>query len=309
VREPRARQVHRRRRGRVPISTPKARLARRTRRRAKTADSTSRPRSRAGPAPLLCRQDQRPSPPARPPRSAGDPGGCRAVRRRRRAPARGDGLDRGHHPPYRRGYGRGREVFGAQGLGHGHGLRLRQPGARAAAGARACSRSLARTRTTPTRPWPAYARELSAELGIEIAPAHDLAAAVRDSDVRDLHSSRSAFLERQHVRPGTFVAAVGATAGQAGARAAAAGASPSWWTCWSSARRSASCTTRSTRGVDTRGGARRARESTGSRPGRTSEQEITTSTRPGTALQDVAAAAVVHKAVANGNGVRLSLGE
>jgi ornithine cyclodeaminase/alanine dehydrogenase-like protein (mu-crystallin family) len=49
---------------------------------------------------------------------------------------------------------------------------------------------------------------------------------------------------------------------------------------------------------------------TGRRRGRQSDQEITIFDSTGTALQDVAAAAVVYeKAVANGNGVRLSLGE
>jgi ornithine cyclodeaminase/alanine dehydrogenase-like protein (mu-crystallin family) len=49
---------------------------------------------------------------------------------------------------------------------------------------------------------------------------------------------------------------------------------------------------------------------TGRRRGRESDQEITIFDSTGTALQDVAAAAVVYeKAIANGKGVRLSLGE
>ena len=49
---------------------------------------------------------------------------------------------------------------------------------------------------------------------------------------------------------------------------------------------------------------------TGRRPGRQSDQEITIFDSTGTALQDVAAAALVYeKAVAKGKGVRLSLGE
>ena len=92
-----------------------------------------------------------------------------------------------------------------------------------------------------------YARELSDELGIEITPARDLAAALGDSDVCvTCTPSRGAFLMREHVRPGTFVAAVGADSPDKQELDLGSWRTPcSWWTCWSSARRSASCTTRS----------------------------------------------------------------
>ena len=57
----------------------------------------------------------------------------------------------------------------------------------------------------------AFARDLSAELGFEITPARDHAEAVRSSDVCvTCTPSRAPFLMRDHVAPGTFVAAVGA---------------------------------------------------------------------------------------------------
>ena len=57
----------------------------------------------------------------------------------------------------------------------------------------------------------AFARSLSEELGLEVTPTRDLAAAVRKSDVCvTCTPSRAPFLLREHVVPGTFVAAVGA---------------------------------------------------------------------------------------------------
>jgi alanine dehydrogenase len=160
----------------------------------------------------------------------------------------------------------------------------------------------------------AYARELSDELGIEIAPTRDLAAAVRDSDVCvTCTPSRSAFLERQHVRPGTFVAAVGADSPdkqELEPRLLAQGllVVDVLEQCAAIGELHHALDA----GVLTREAvhAELAEVLTGSRPGRTSEQEITIFDSTGTALQDVAAAAVVYeKAVAKGNGVRLSLGE
>lgn len=56
-----------------------------------------------------------------------------------------------------------------------------------------------------------FATELSGQLNIEIEHARDLAAAVAQSDICvTCTPSRKYFLNRQHVMPGTFIAAVGA---------------------------------------------------------------------------------------------------
>ena len=160
----------------------------------------------------------------------------------------------------------------------------------------------------------AYARELSNELGIEIAPARDLAAAVHDSDVCvTCTPSRTAFLMREHVRPGTFVAAVGADSPdkqelEPRLLAHAVLVVDVLEQCASIGELHHALEA----GVLTRAAVHSelAEVLTGRRPGRQSDQEITIFDSTGTALQDVAAAALVYeKAVAKGKGVRLSLGE
>jgi alanine dehydrogenase len=55
-----------------------------------------------------------------------------------------------------------------------------------------------------------FADELSSELGIEVEPVNDLATAVGGSDICvTCTPSREYFLKREFVRPGTFIAAVG----------------------------------------------------------------------------------------------------
>ncbi len=159
-----------------------------------------------------------------------------------------------------------------------------------------------------------YARELSDELGIEITPARELAAAVRASDVCvTCTPSRTAFLKREHVRPGTFVAAVGAD-------------SPDKQELEPRLLAEALLVVDVLEQCATIGELHHALDAgaltreavhaeladvlTGRRPGRQSDQEITIFDSTGTALQDVAAAVVVYeKAAAQGKGVRLSLGE
>lgn len=160
----------------------------------------------------------------------------------------------------------------------------------------------------------AYARELSDELGIEITPARDLASAVRDSDVCvTCTPSRAVFLMREHVRPGSFVAAVGADSPdkqelEPRLLAEAVLVVDVLEQCASIGELHHALAA----GVLTRAAvhAELAEVLTGRRPGRQSDQEITIFDSTGTALQDVAAAAVVYeKAVESGRGVRLSLGE
>lgn len=56
-----------------------------------------------------------------------------------------------------------------------------------------------------------YVKEMSKELGIEVQPATDLAAAFAQSDVAvTCTPSRQFYLKKAYVRPGTFIAAMGA---------------------------------------------------------------------------------------------------
>jgi len=160
----------------------------------------------------------------------------------------------------------------------------------------------------------AYARELSDELGIEITPTRDLMAALRDSDVCvTCTPARGAFLMREHVRPGTFVAAVGADSPdkqelEPRLLAQALLVVDVLEQCASIGELHHALDA----GVLTREAvhAELAEVLSGRRPGRQSDHEITIFDSTGTALQDVAAAALVYeKAVAKGRGVRLSLGD
>ena len=187
-------RVHRGGRGRLPPpcrgTQPGARRARRARAARRIPHQGGGPR--AGPA-LLRGQDQRellrqPAPawPAR------HPGRHRPVRRRRRAAAGRDGLDRGHDPPHGGGdRGRG-AVPGAPGGARGD--RSAAAGARAERScvrSRACCRSSAPGASTRTRRRPtSYADEMSARAGHRSrARGHDPAAGLADERrVRDLHA-------------------------------------------------------------------------------------------------------------------------
>jgi alanine dehydrogenase len=160
----------------------------------------------------------------------------------------------------------------------------------------------------------AFSRELSDELGIEVTPARELAAAVAASDVCvTCTPAREPFLMRDHVRPGTFVAAVGADSPdkrelEPRLLADAVLVVDVLEQCAAIGELHHALAA----GVMTRERvhAELADVVTGRRPGRRSPDEITIFDSTGTALQDVAtAAAVYEKAVATGRGVRLSLGE
>jgi alanine dehydrogenase len=158
-----------------------------------------------------------------------------------------------------------------------------------------------------------FAQDLSRALGFEVTPVKDLPEAVRRSDICvTCTPSRTPFLLRDHVAPGTFVAAVGADApdkqeldpqlmaastivvdvlDQCAAigdlhHALLAGA-----------------LTRETVHAEL------AEVVTGRKSGRRSAEEIMVFDSTGTALEDVAAAAVVYeKAVAMGLGLAVDLG-
>ncbi|MGI8741006.1 MAG: ornithine cyclodeaminase family protein [Bryobacteraceae bacterium] len=153
----------------------------------------------------------------------------------------------------------------------------------------------------------AYANEMSRELGIPVMPSNDLPESLAQSDVCvTCTPSRAPFIRRSHVRPGTFIAAVGAD-------------SPD------KQELDADLTARSKVIADIRDQAIAVGEThhaiqaglvspehvhadlgeiiTGQRSGRASPEEIIIFDSTGTALQDVASAAAVYeRAVAVGCG-------
>jgi alanine dehydrogenase len=160
----------------------------------------------------------------------------------------------------------------------------------------------------------AYAREMAAELGIEVRPCDDLGEAVRGSDVCvTCTPSREPFLGREHVRPGTFVAAVGADAAHKqelhpALMAAGLVVVDVLDQCATIGDLHHALEAGALRREDVH--AELADVVTGRRPGRQSADDITIFDSTGTALQDVAAAAVVYeRALADGAGVPVALGE
>jgi alanine dehydrogenase len=159
----------------------------------------------------------------------------------------------------------------------------------------------------------AFARDLSRELSLDVTPTGDLSVAVRSSDVCvTCTPSRAPFLMRDHVVPGTFVAAVGADSHDKQEidprlmaesvivvdvleQCAAIG----------------DLHHALEAGVLTREAvhAELADVVTGRKPGRRSDQEITLFDSTGTAIEDVASAVLVYEgARAAGLGLAVDLG-
>jgi alanine dehydrogenase len=160
----------------------------------------------------------------------------------------------------------------------------------------------------------AYADELSAELGIDVTPAESLEKALAESDVCVTSTpSRKAFLLREHVRPGTFVAAVGADSSDKQEldpklMASAVVVTDLLEQCASIGELHHALDAGAMSRADVY--AELADLVAGHKPGRRSADEITVFDSTGTALQDVAAAAVVYeKALAGGVGLGVALGE
>jgi ornithine cyclodeaminase/alanine dehydrogenase-like protein (mu-crystallin family) len=160
----------------------------------------------------------------------------------------------------------------------------------------------------------AYASDLSAELEIEVTAVTDHADALLRSEVCvTCTPSDTPFLLREQVRPGTFVAAVGADSPdkqELDPRLMAAGVVVV--DVLDQCARIGELHHAMDAGVMTRGAvhAELADLVTGRKPGRRSPDEITIFDSTGTALEDVAAAAVVYeKALAAGGGLRVALGE
>ena len=165
---------------------------------------------------------------------------------------------------------------------------------------------------------PARAEQFAAELGpalaLDIRPAPDLATAARSSDVIvTCTPSRKPILDRAAVRAGTFVAAVGADSEDKreldptllAENAVVVDVLEQCATIGELHHALvAGCVTR----ADVR--AELGDVVAGRRPGRTSNEEITIFDSTGTALQDVAAAALAYeKAVGLGCGLAVRLGE
>ena len=159
-----------------------------------------------------------------------------------------------------------------------------------------------------------FAGEMSEELGVEVTPVTDLPRAVIESDVCvTCTPSRRPFLMREHVRAGTFVAAVGADNPLKqelgpGLMASSKVVADVLEQCAliGDLHHAIEAGIMSNSDVYAELGAVVA----GRTPGRTSLEEIVIFDSTGTALQDVAAASVVYqKALRAGRGFRLNLAE
>jgi ornithine cyclodeaminase/alanine dehydrogenase-like protein (mu-crystallin family) len=145
----------------------------------------------------------------------------------------------------------------------------------------------------------AFAREMSGELGFEVKPVPAPAAGLAESEVCvTCTPSRSPFLMREHVRPGTFVAAVGADSEdkqelEPALLARATVVVDSLDQCATIGELHHALTA----GVMTRDAvhADLGQLAAGRRSGRRTTDEIIVFDSTGTALQDVAAAALVHE--------------
>jgi ornithine cyclodeaminase/alanine dehydrogenase len=150
-----------------------------------------------------------------------------------------------------------------------------------------------------------YAETMASELGIEVVPVGDLREAVAESDVCvTCTPSREFFLERDWVRPGTFVAAVGADSpGKQEIEPTLLASSTVVADILDQCVHVGDLQHPIGSGLMTRDDvhAELGEVIAGKRPGRTSDQEITVFDSTGTGLQDaVSAAAVYEKAVAAG---------
>jgi alanine dehydrogenase len=159
----------------------------------------------------------------------------------------------------------------------------------------------------------AYSEEMSSELGLDVRPAESLERAMVESDVCvTCTPSRKAFLLREHVRPGTFVAAVGADSSdkqELDPKLMAAGVvvTDVLEQCAAIGDLHHALEAGAMSRADVH--AELADLVAGRKPGRRSEEEITIFDSTGTALQDVASAAVVYeKALAHGVGLDVALG-
>jgi alanine dehydrogenase len=144
-----------------------------------------------------------------------------------------------------------------------------------------------------------FARDCSAKLGIPVLATNDLNHATEESDVCvTCTSSRQGFLNRQHIRPGTFIAAVGADNPEKQELTPELMASAKIVVdileqCASSGDLHHAIRAGAVSRSDVH--AELGEVVTGKKPGRTSQEETIIFDSTGMALQDVAAAAVVYE--------------
>jgi ornithine cyclodeaminase/alanine dehydrogenase-like protein (mu-crystallin family) len=158
----------------------------------------------------------------------------------------------------------------------------------------------------------ALAARTQADLGIRVEAVSDLPMALRESDVCvTCTPSRRAFVFRDHIAPGTFLAAVGAdNRGKQELEPALVAASTLVVDVLEQCAEIGELQHALAAGLMTRESvhAELSDVVAGRRPGRTREEEITIFDSSGTALQDVAAAIVVYdNALAQGRGTEVIL--
>ena len=159
-----------------------------------------------------------------------------------------------------------------------------------------------------------FARELAGELRLEIIPVQNLAAAASASDVCvTCTTSRQPLLRRADVRAGTFVAAVGAdNPRKQELEPQLMSTNKVVVDVLEQCARIGDLHHALAQGVMTRADvyAELGEVVAGLKPGRTSAEETIIFDSTGTALQDVAAAAIVYEqAMATGAGMKLNLAE
>jgi ornithine cyclodeaminase/alanine dehydrogenase-like protein (mu-crystallin family) len=159
-----------------------------------------------------------------------------------------------------------------------------------------------------------FAAELAAELGFEVTAAGALGPALEESDVCvTCTPSREPLLRRGQVRPGTFVAAVGADNADKQEldprlMAAAVVVADVLEQCAAIGDLHHALAAGVMSRADVHG--ELAELVSGAKPGRRSRDEITVFDSTGTALEDVAAAAVAYEnAQARGVGLGVALGD
>ncbi|HJQ25273.1 MAG TPA: ornithine cyclodeaminase family protein [Blastocatellia bacterium] len=158
-----------------------------------------------------------------------------------------------------------------------------------------------------------FARELSQELGIEVIHVDDLAQAVAASDICvTCTPSKEPLLKREYVSRGTFIAAVGADSEEKQELEPELLASSKVVVdLLEQCAKLGELHHALDKGVITHSNvhAELGEVITGKKAGRTSDEEVIVFDSTGTALQDVAAAAMVYeKAIRSGKGVVVDLG-
>jgi alanine dehydrogenase len=159
-----------------------------------------------------------------------------------------------------------------------------------------------------------FAGDLSTELGIEVRAVTELKKAVRESDICiTCTPSKQHFLKREYISPGTFIAAVGADSEEKQELEPALFVSTkivvdSLEQCSTIGDLHHALKQGLVRKADVH--AELGDVIAGKKPGRTSQDEIIIFDSTGTALQDVAASAIVYEsAKSSGMGMLVNLGE